>query len=281
MNFFRADLHCHSTCSDGTLTPRELLLHAKERNLNALSITDHDTVAAYPQVFEIAKSLDLLMIPGVEFSAVQDGVSVHILGYCFQIDHPAITALCQRHSERRRSRNLAILALLNKSGIRITEEEILAQAGTEEHKTIGRPHIAMAMMKRSYVATVAEAFRKYIGEGRPCFTRGDDVSVEETLNVIHAAGGLAVIAHPHLVEKNSVVRKLVTMPFDGMECYYGNMGMKFHDKWLRLAKEKEFMVTGGSDFHGSIKPAIPLGCSWTPEETFRLLLSHYESCKNK
>jgi hypothetical protein len=191
MTNFRADLHCHSTCSDGTLSPAQLIAHASELNLSGLSITDHDTTAAYPEAFAVAQACGIRMIPGVEFSSDHKNESVHILGYSYQLNHPQIQKLVQRHIERRKNRNLAILQLLAQHDMPIKAEEI-----DHSDHTIGRPHIAQAMVDHGYVETIQEAFLKYIGDSKCCHARGVPISAVETIDIIHQAGGLAIIAHP-------------------------------------------------------------------------------------
>lgn len=266
---FRADLHCHSTCSDGSLTPLELVQLAHERDLQGLSITDHDSIGAYPAAIEEGQRLGIEIIPGVEFSTEINQHSIHVLAYAFNLDSDALHALCQRHSRRREQRNAQILENLRRHGMPITQEELMHE-GVAAH-VIGRPHIALAMIHKGYVQSFQEAFKKYIGEGMPCFAKGESISTAETLDIIHQAQGKAVIAHPHLIQNTKILKELLKLPFDGIECYYALYPPVVHQKWLKLAAERNWLVTGGSDFHGAIKPHIPLGCSWTPEESFRQL----------
>lgn len=270
MQPFRADLHCHSTCSDGSLSPIELLHAAVKSDLQGLSITDHDTIDAYAQTAGAVQNISL--ISGVEFSATLEGSSVHILGYSFSLAAPAIQELCQRHTARRKARNLEILDKLAKLKMPLTMEEV-ASLG---RSTVGRPHIALAMMKRGYVASVQEAFKRYIGEGRPAYAKGSSIDVEETLAAIHQAKGAAVIAHPHLIADPNLIQKLLTMPFEGIECYYARFSPESNDPWIDVAKRRGWLMTGGSDFHGAVKPTIPLGASWAGEETFRVLKEMHE-----
>lgn len=270
---FRADLHCHTTCSDGTLSPVEVVKLAAEIGLKGLSITDHDTIDAYETALPAAKDAGIELISGIEFSAAYRRTSVHILGYAFSLSDEHILAFCRRHQERREKRNQTILQLLAKNKMPITHEELLAgfDPSTAPRKTIGRPHIAQAMIRHGYVQSVQEAFSKYLKEGKPCYAAGEPFSVEETIDVIHRAKGIAVIAHPHLIEKGSTIRYLLQMNFDGLEAYYARLPAEQEEKWIKIGQEKGWLITGGSDFHGSVKPNIPLGCSWVNEQTFRLL----------
>lgn len=268
MTQFRADLHCHSTCSDGTASPEELIDLAIERNLSGLSITDHDTLNAYQTALPYAQKQNFPLIPGVEFSCIQRGESVHILGYAFNLQNPEILAFCQKHKSRRKQRSLLILEKLAEHGMPI-------ELNTEVLESIGRPHIALEMIKREYVHSMEEAFKKHLGEGCPCYVPGDAFSVEETIAVIHNAGGLAVIAHPHLINNSAIVTDLLRMPFDGIEAYYARFAPHKEKPWVKIGKHRDWILTGGSDFHGSVKPHIPLGCSWVAETTFNTL---YDRC---
>lgn len=267
---FRADLHCHSTCSDGTLTPTQLVNRAHQMGLQGLSITDHDSIDAYPLALEEAKKVGLEVIPGVEFSTDINQFNVHILAYGFQIDAPPLKKLCEWHKNRRIQRNTQILEKLRIHGMPITEEELMQEGVSSS--VIGRPHIALALVRKGYVENMREAFKKFIGEGKSCYAKGESYSTEETVKIIHASGGLAVIAHPHLIHNNKVLKNLLKLPFDGIECYYARYPAEAHERWLKIAQEKGWLITGGSDFHGANSPGLELGCSWTPEASFHHIL---------
>jgi len=272
MNDFKADLHCHTTFSDGSMTPQQVIELAKEKGLSALSITDHDTISAYSIAEPIAIKNGLKLLPGVELSTMLDGISVHILAYGFKTDDENMILFCNRHTERRKIRNEMILDLLKKHKMPLTMEDLIPQNTPQTH-TVGRPHIASAMVAKGYVESFQEAFKKYIGEGRPCYTSGHHFTVEETLDLIKKSKGLAVIAHPHLIKNESIIAKLMTMPFDGMECYYANFSLAQNKRWLKIATKKNWLITGGSDFHGEIKPQISLGASFTPQDEFNKLIT--------
>lgn len=265
------DLHMHSTCSDGTSSPEELVILAKEKGLKGISITDHDTVAVYPDAFALAKKHQVTLIPGIEFSCHFKDKSTHILGYSFDYAHPSITALCQRHSERRGKRNLAMLEKLKTLGIEIKEEEL----NKTDSAVIGRPHIAKILVERGLSADIADAFKVYLGEGKKAYCQGEIFSVEEAIQVIHEAKGFAVLAHPHLHYSHAFVRELLDAhAFDGIECVYALMSKAKNAPWINLAKQKNLLITGGSDFHGSIKPMITLGSAVVTEKEIGPLLPH-------
>ncbi|MEI8366436.1 MAG: PHP domain-containing protein [Parachlamydiaceae bacterium] len=271
MNTFRADLHCHSTCSDGSKTPEQIIQLAKESGLSALSITDHDSIDAYTTAVEYAKKEGITLLPGVEFSATLEGHSVHILGYGFSLDSRSIADLCTRHADRREKRNGAMLKSLSEHGMPLTNDELIAALPPGLQHTIGRPHIALAMMKKGYVTSIQEAFNKYLGEEKLCYVQGIEIGVDETIAAIHQGKGIAVLAHPHLIKNEQLTRKLLKEPFDGLECYYGKFYHDAHQHWLKLAKKHDLLITGGSDYHGDIKPNLNLGCSWINAELFQAI----------
>lgn len=271
MKLFRADLHCHSTCSDGSLSPEELLQLAKDQDLQGLSITDHDTITAYETARPLAEKLGIQLISGVELSTNVKGVSVHLLGYAFDLENPAIRELCNRHHTRRMDRFHKMVEKLEQEGMPVDADAIVEKCGS----SVGRPHIAQAMIDKGYVSSIKEAFNLHLGEGRPCYVPGSSFSAEEAIDTIHQAQGKAVIAHPHLIKRRSIVDYLINLDFDGIECYYARFAADQEKPWLKLAKKRDWLVTGGSDFHGDPKPHIPLGCSWAPEETFHLLHEHF------
>ncbi|HSX11187.1 MAG TPA: PHP domain-containing protein [Chlamydiales bacterium] len=272
---FRADLHCHTLCSDGTDEPRVLLRFAKQAGLQGLSITDHDTIDAYtPELFADAESLGIRLLPGVEVSSEQDDSSVHILGYGFDLKDLDLKEFLVQMQVRRGERNRAILAKLAARKMPISEEELKAFA---THRTIGRPHIAHLMVKKGYVPTVRDAFDRYLKEGALCYAPGIKYEPREVIDQIHKAKGKAVLAHPHFIKKGSFLRKLLSLPFDGLECYYARLPKELELPWLKMAKEKDLIATGGSDYHGYLKPHITLGCSWVGQHTFDLLFQHKEN----
>lgn len=274
MEEFQADLHCHSTCSDGTLTPKEIVELAQINNLSGLSITDHDSIQAYHTAVPEANERNIKIISGVEFSAMHRGHSVHLLAYSFSLNSPIIQEFCDKHAHRRTERNRQILTLLAKNGMNISEAEIQVPDITMKH-TIGRPHIASAMLKKGYITSFQEAFNLYIGEGKPCYAPGGYFTVEETIDLIHNAKGFAIIAHPHLIDKNDLLQDLIKMPFDGIEGYYARFNNDQCQRWIKIGMKKNWIITGGSDFHGSIKPTLALGSSWTNQETFQMLYQRF------
>jgi predicted metal-dependent phosphoesterase TrpH len=271
----RFDLHCHTNYSDGTQSPEEVLALAKGRGLAGLSITDHDTIAAYETAFDDAKRQNLEIVPGVEFSASHLNNSVHILGYGFSLKSKSIASLCILHKERRKKRLSQMLDKLTELGMPLSWEDLSNIKGMP-----GRPHIAMAMLKKGYIQELKEAFEKYLGEGKSAYIPGESPSVEETLAILKEANAIPVIAHPHLIKDQKVILDLLKMGFEGIEGHYANFLPGQCQRWIKIGQRKGWLVTGGSDFHGTVKPSIQLGCSWISEDIFSALKERYETNKD-
>lgn len=269
-----ADLHCHTTHSDGILTPEEIVQLAKEQKLTGLAITDHDSISAYPLAAAVAGDLQLLT--GVELSTRLDRKEVHILGYAFRPNHPVLLELTEECRRRREGRNREILARLNEKGLHITEEDIHAIGIATT--AWGRVHIAAALMRKQYVLSIQEAFHRYIGENKSCYVPGEKFTVEEGIEAIHQAGGKAVIAHPHLLQSSWAAEQLLKMPFDGIEVHYGLFKPSVNKQWQDASTSKGWFATGGSDFHGeAVRPGVNLGCALCPESTFQMLWEHMQA----
>ncbi len=267
---FRADLHCHTICSDGSDHPQVLLRLAKQMGLQGLSITDHDTMDAYtPELIADAENLNVRLLTGIEVSSELDDIAVHILGYGYDLADTDFKDFLVQMQHRRTERNRAILHKLAQRKMPISEEELKAFA-TE--RTIGRPHIAQLMVKKGYVQTTREAFERFLRERGLCYAPGIKYQPREVIDQIHKAKGKAVLAHPHFYKKGAFLRKLLDLPFDGLECYYALLAKELELPWIKIAKERNLIVTGGSDYHGALKPHLPLGCSWVNLHTFETLL---------
>ena len=269
---FRADLHCHSTCSDGTMSPKELIDLAKTEGLSALSITDHDTLCAYDEeLLAYAKEKQILLGVGIEISCHHHKQSVHVLGYDVSITAQTFIAYLKRHALRREHRNRAILDKLQRLGISLELCNL--------HR-LGRPHLAQALLQRGYVRSLQEAFHRYLGDQGCCFVAGELFAVEEALLLIHEAHGKAFLAHPHLYRDRTFISSLLSLPFDGIEAYYARYAPYEQQKWVDLAKQKGLLVSGGSDFHGTIKPELSMGCSFVTKDGFDAIFSCQEqSCR--
>ena len=265
---FRADIHIHSIYSDGTFSPKEILFQAKKQNLSGISITDHDTIEAYtPDFFILAKELEIEILTGVEISSQVGNMSIHILGYGFSLTEDFFSFL-EEIQKRRRERNVKILEKLAQKNMLITEEELLLFSKKGTKTTLGRPHIASLMVKKKYVNSFKQAFFLYLKEGGSCYVAGNKFSPLEIIEKLHKAKGKAVLAHPHFIKNKKVLDELLQTPFDGIEAYYGKLLPYMEKKWVEIGKEKNWIITGGSDFHGDMKPYLTMGSSWVGKDVF-------------
>lgn len=258
----RFDLHTHSNCSDGLDEPFALLDLAKAAGLSGLSITDHDTIQAYtPQLFERAGELGLELLMGTEVSSEMERTTVHILAYAF---NPSLKDFLDEVVRRRVIRNRKIIEHLRKKGIEIPENELSAFPA----QIVGRPHIARILIRKGIVSTMQEAFDRFLKDEAIRYSSGGKFSPSEVIEAIHQASGKAVLAHPHFLKPQKVLRELLALPFDGLECYYGRCFPEQERPWVEMAQRRHLIATGGSDYHGAIRPDQGIGCSWVNEETF-------------
>jgi predicted metal-dependent phosphoesterase TrpH len=268
---WRADLHAHSTCSDGSLEPMQLLEAAQRAGLQGLSITDHDTVRAYDLLPEgLWKSNPdshgqgaMQVLTGMELTSQLAGQSVHLLAYGFDPSHPLIREACEDRRVNRITRFLEMRDNLRKLGVPLSEKIDLPE------KVLGRPQLAAELIELGVCRDYPEAFAKYLGDSSPAYVPGKAYPTAEAIDLLHAAGAWVVLAHPMLLKRH-VCEEVLKMPLDGLEAFYG----RFHHKameWLAIASSKDWLVTGGSDFHGQARPDVVLGQAWTPQETFDLL----------
>ncbi|WP_114300090.1 PHP domain-containing protein [Anaerobacterium chartisolvens] len=254
------DLHTHSTASDGSMSPGELVRHAAKCGLHAVAITDHDTVEGVDEAADEGRKLGIEVIAGVEISANYKP-EMHILGYFFNGAHDNIKPALSRLRENRDVRNPKIIKRLNELGFNISLEEVEAEV---MGSVVGRPHIAKAMLKKGYVKSIEEAFDKYLSTGRPAYFKKDKLTPEEGIKEILRAGGIPVVAHPIYLyhtwsELDKLFGNLVKSGLKGIEAYYVDNSADDTGNLLRLAIKHGLLVTGGSDFHGSFKNGIEIG----------------------
>ena len=256
------DLHTHTTASDGSDTPEELIRKAKEAGLKAIAITDHDTVAGIEEVPGFSHPPEMEVIPGVEFSVVAPKGNMHILGYFINTRNPYLIDTLKVVQEARASRNPKMVERLNGLGSNITMKmlEDLAQGGQ-----VGRPHFARALVEMGAVRTVQEAFDKYLKRGAAAYVPKSVLEPGDAIRVIHEAGGVSVLAHPFSLkcedrgELLAIVDALVESGLDGVECYYSEHSKEFTEELISIARARRLCVTGGTDYHGKAKPYIKLG----------------------
>ena len=256
------DLHMHSTCSDGTFSPSEVVRQVKAAGVTHMALTDHDTVAGLAEAREEAAGQGVAFLGGLEISAELQPGTMHILGYGFDEGSAHLLERLEYVRRARRERNPKIIANLNGLGFEIRLEEVAAKAGGE---VLGRPHFAQVMLDKGYVESTQEAFDKYLAKGKPAYMDKERLSPGESVNVIRSAGGVAVLAHPLQLKARSdeefeaLIGGLVDAGLQGMECYYRNHTPEVTRNFLLLAKRFGLIPTGGSDFHGASRPHIHLG----------------------
>ncbi len=262
------DLHIHSTASDGTLTVVEILALAEKLRLKAIAITDHDTIEGSREALDgdIPNGLDFLT--GVEISANAPAAcpcsgSLHILGYGIDLKHLELNQALKELQEARKNRNPRIIKILNKLGAFLTIDDIKLKPGQNQ---LGRPHIAEALVKKGVVLSINEAFDKYLGTGRPAYVDKYRMESHEAIRIILAAGGIPVLAHPVLIKfkADATLEKLIgvlkAMGLKGMEVLYPEHSAALTAAYTACAKRHGLLITGGSDFHGTLKPEIQMGC---------------------
>ncbi len=241
------DLHLHSTYSDGTMSPEEIVSYAQAVGLSAVSITDHDTIDSQAEALDAGKRCGIDVVTGIEFSIEEDGSSVHILGYCFDHENQALAASLRELAGSRVTRAERIVSRLEERGISIPFEEVLAEAGGG---SVGRPHIARVLKRRGHVSSVAEAFTRYISDSAPCNVPKEVLSRGEVVRLISGAGGVAVWAHPGWnIRKTDLAERLIASGVRGVEVWHPNHTERMRKDILDLARERGLVCTGGSDFH--------------------------------
>ncbi len=256
------DLHTHSTASDGTDTPAQLIHKAARAGLRAVALTDHDTLDGLAEAEAEAIRHGIRFIRGCEFAVNDDEGELHLLGLWMPEPSPRMREALREMQEHRRRRNETMLARLEASGLVITMEEVTALTGRE---SVGRPHMARAMVARGYVKSVAEAFGKYLGDGAPAFVPRALLSPEEGIALLRDEGAVSVLAHPFLHKDMSVRRldallaRLAAWGLHALEAYHSVRTARHIRDCLDLAEKHGLGVSGGSDYHGGAKPGITLG----------------------
>lgn len=257
----RLDLHLHTTHSDGSFTPTEVINLAWKAGVTALAITDHDITTGILEAAEAGQEHGIDVIPGIEISSTLGSSELHILGYFLDYQDIRLNEQLALLRESRHRRNPKIIERLQAAGIDITYEEVRALAGTE---SVGRPHIARVLMEKGVVATAKEAFDLWLADGRPAYVPRELPAPSEAIQWIKAAKGLPVLAHPTWVKATEgtltdLVRRLKADGLAGVEVHYSTHTPRQTREYLALAKQLDLLVTGGSDFHGITKPDIEVG----------------------
>lgn len=257
----RIDLHTHTTFSDGSFSPTDLVTLANQQSIGILAITDHDTTEGLPEAIEAAKTLSLELIPGIELSAQFQNREMHILGYFINLTDPQFQTRLETLRSTRLHRIHHILDRLHSLGMDISLEEVEQASGTG---TIGRPHIAQVLMHKGHVKSMKDAFEHFLGSRGKAYVQRVVPEAHEIIEWITDTGGIPVLAHPYWEGLNkedstTACHTLVEQGLQGLEVFYGTFSARHISFNLGLARQFDLLMTGGSDFHGALKPDIALG----------------------
>jgi len=257
----RLDLHLHTTHSDGSCTPTEVITRAHQAGVTALAITDHDIMTGVPEAIAAGQYHEIEVIPGLEISSRFGESELHILGYFLDWQDEELNRRLMTLRESRHRRNPQIVERLQNLGIEITYDEVRLLAGTD---AVGRPHIARALMNKGVVSSAKDAFDRFLADGKPAHVPRELPTPGEAIQWIKAGHGLAVLAHPNWVRVvdrplSDLVRSLKDQGLDGVEVYYSTHNPRQTREYISLAQQLGLLATGGSDFHGLTKPDIEVG----------------------
>lgn len=244
------DLHIHTTASDGILSPVEVFEKASALGLNGFAITDHDTVDGIAELLDKVKNTAarLKVVPGIEINTDVEDEEIHILGYFINVTHAPLLQSLKHIKKARYERARLMVDKLQQLGMPITFEEVKQHARED---LIARPHIARALVRRGYAVSVKDAFGRFIGRGRPAYVPRYKFAPREAIDLIKAAGGISVLAHPGLIKRHASVLEIINSGIEGIEVFYPEHSGVQIEEYLSLAAEYNLLVTGGSDYHGN------------------------------
>ncbi len=259
-----ADLHIHTYYSDGTSSPEEVIADAFKAGLACISITDHDVLDGVAPTIAAALAHSIEVVPGIELSSEMEGRDIHILGYFVDYNQGPLVDKLDAFLDGRVARMKQMLLNLKAVGVNNIEfDEVRALT---KSRAVGRAHLAYLLQQKGWVGSIKGAFEKYIGEGRPGWAAKFNQTPFEAIDLIHQSGGLAVMAHPMLTQKDELIARMAKAGLDGLEVYYPNCSdtvIKFYEG---LAKKNNLLMTGGSDAHGKVKSYTHVGKPSIPYE---------------
>jgi 3',5'-nucleoside bisphosphate phosphatase len=262
MNIGYVDLHLHTTASDGVKTPSEIVRYAKGKGLQAIAITDHDTIEGLEEGLSEGEKIGFEVVPGVEISAEHSPGSMHLLGYFLDIHHAHLRDKLNYLQKARAERNPKIIENLNRLGIRINYEEVVKASGGGQ---IGRPHFAQVLIEKGYVRSFQEAFERFLKKGASAYVDKVRFKPKEAISFIREAGGVAVLAHPKTLGVNEssslerIVLGLMEEGLKGIEVLYPEHSPLEVAQFKALAERHSLLITGGTDYHGIDKDALDIG----------------------
>jgi len=256
------DLHLHTTASDGVMSPSEIVRYAKAKGLQAIAITDHDTIEGLEEGLSEGERIGFEVIPGIEISAEHFPGSMHLLGFFIDIHHPLLNERLGYLQKARAERNPRIVARLNQLGIDLSYEEVLRASGGGQ---VGRPHFAQVLLEKNYVRTFQEAFDRFLKKGAPAYVDKFRFTAKEAIHFINEAKGVAVLAHPNTLNVNgyseleSLILRLIEEGLRGIEVYYPEHSALEVAQYRTLAERYGLLMTGGTDYHGIEKNGLDIG----------------------
>ena len=262
------DLHVHTTYSDGSMSPREVVLQAKKLGFAAIGIADHDEVGGVTEAIWTGHSEGVEIVPAVELTSSCNETEIHLLGYFINHNDRALREKLKEFRYNRYKRMEKMIDKLRGLGLKIYMEAVRRVAG---HGSLGRLHLARALFDQDLVGTVQEAFELYIGMGRPAYAKKPRIGVDEAVELIESAGGIPVLAHPKLARVDGSIPDLVRLGVRGIEVFYAKHTPQDVERYLAVAAKHDLLVTGGSDCHGVIKDRMPLGSVKMPYERLTTL----------
>jgi predicted metal-dependent phosphoesterase TrpH len=262
MHMGYVDLHIHTTASDGVMSPSEIVRYAKAKGLQAIAITDHDTIEGLEEGLLEGERIDFEVIPGIEISAEHSPGSMHLLGFFLDIHHPLLNERLGYLQKARAERNPKIVDRLNRLGIELTYEEVLKASGGGQ---VGRPHFAQVLLEKNYVRSFQEAFERFLKKGAPAYVDKFRFTAKEAIHFINEAKGVAVLAHPNTLNMNgyseleNLILRLTEEGLRGIEVYYPEHSVLEVAQYKTLAERYGLLMTGGTDYHGIEKNGLDIG----------------------
>jgi predicted metal-dependent phosphoesterase TrpH len=278
------DLHLHTTASDGVMSPSEIVRYAKAKGLQAIAITDHDTIEGLEEGLSEGKRIDFEVIPGIEVSAEHSPGSMHLLGFFLDIHHPLLNERLEYLQKARAERNPRIVERLNRLGIQITYEEVLKASGGGQ---VGRPHFAQVLIEKKYVRTFQEAFDRFLKKGAPAYVDKLRFTTKEALHFINEAKGVAVLAHPNTLNMNgyseleNLLLRLIEEGLKGIEVYYPEHSPLEVARYKTLAERYSLLITGGTDYHGIEKNGLDMGVGRGEMKLSYLMVEELKAARNQ
>lgn len=271
----RADLHIHTKYSDGSLSPKDVVRIASEKGICCISITDHDSVFGIAEAMSAGNAYNVEIISGVEISAEESGREMHILGYCINYRDPRLLDFLAKIRQDRIGRLYKMAGLLKKHGIEIEAKDIIQSAGDV---SISRLHVAKYMHKKGLVSHWRDAFKKYIGDNKPCYVASFRYAPKEVMDIIKISGGIPVIAHPGVNSLDNILPRLISEGLEGIEVFHSEHSDKTARAYESFAREHNLIITGGSDCHGNLKGELLLGKITIPYSYVEALKNALKSC---